>query len=432
MKKLFNLRAGKTKEIAGCIKAVPSKSYTHRALIISSIDGKTKIINPLYSQDTLDTVSLMEKLGAKIERHENYLKVTGFGRKPALNRGILNVGESGTLLRFILPLVTLAEGKFTVKGNGTLCDRPNDEITDALRSWKVDISGRGSRDKLPIKIEAEGRLGGGKAEISGKMSSQVVSSLLIAAPLAENDTTIVVKSRLVSRPYVDITLDVLEWAGIHVERRGYKFFKVKKGQRFMPKPEYVVHGDYSSAAFLIGAGVLSKSDLTITDLVDDKQGDKKFITLLCKMGAKIKREKDAVRIRGPYQLHGIQADCSDTPDIVPILAVMACFAKGKTRIYNIGHLIYKESNRITATARQLMKLGANISFTSSELFIRGSSLTSGYVSSFDDHRVAMALAIAGLRTGGVTIENAHCISKSYPLFISHMKELHANLSVIDK
>ena len=427
----FNLRVGETRGITGSIKAPPSKSYTHRAIIICSIDGKAKIINPLYSQDTLDTISIMEKLGAKIEKHQNYLKVTGFGGKPHLdNRQILNVGESGTLLRFVLPLVTLAAGKFTVKGKGTLNERPNNEITCALRSWGVNISGRGSEDKLPIKIQTGGSLKGGEVRVNGKMSSQVVSSLLIAAPLADNDTTIILRHKLVSRPYVDITLNVLEWAGVHVERRGYKLFKVKKGQRFMPESEFVVHGDYSSAAFLAAAGVLTKSDMSITDLVDDQQGDKEFINILCRMGAKVKRQKNAIRIKGPYRLEGIDVDCSDTPDIVPILTALAVFANGRTRIRNISHLIYKESNRIAATAGELQKLGADISFTNKELVIRGSSLRAGYVSSCNDHRVAMALAVAGLRAGGITIENAHCISKSYPLFISHMKKLGANLKVI--
>ncbi|MFH1903734.1 MAG: 3-phosphoshikimate 1-carboxyvinyltransferase [Candidatus Omnitrophota bacterium] len=430
----FNLRVKKTLRIFGRIKASPSKSYTQRAIIIGSTNGKTKIFNPLYSQDTRNTISAFKELGVTIGEHKDYLTIKGFEGRPHFKDAFtFNIGENGTLLRFLSTILSLGKGEFIVDGNDTLRGRSNKTMVEALQSLGVDISGRGSNHRIPIKIKSEGILRGGKIEVDGQATSQVVSSLLTVAPFAEKDVTVTIKNKLVSRPYVDITLDILNWAGIRIKRTGYKVFKIKHGQRFSPKTELTIHGDYSSAAFLMAAGVLTESNVTITDLADDCQGDKKIIDILRRMGAKLDRNEDSVTIKGPFELKGIEIDCSDTPDLVPILTVLGCFATGTTRIYNIAHLIHKESNRITAPTGELMKLGAKISCTNNEITVQHSSLRSGRVSSCGDHRLAMALAVAGLRiSGGVTITNAHCIAKSYPDFVSHMKKLHADFKVLPK
>jgi len=329
--------------------------------------------------------------------------------------------------------LALSKGKFKVNGEGTLLDRPNTPIVRALRSWRIAISGQDEKDhKLPIYIESNGEIQGGRTEISGSTGSQAVSSLLIASPFLKKDTTIIVKDKLVSRPYVDITIDVLSWANIKVSNSGYRIFRVRKGRQLVPKKIFRVHGDYSSAAFLIAAACLVQSDVTISDLVNDKQGDRKIIDILRRMGAGIERVKDAVRIRGPFALNGINVDCSDTPDIVPILTVLGCFAKGKTKITNISHLAYKETNRIKTPAKELQKIGADISCGSNSILIKQSKLRSGRVSSCGDHRIAMSLAVAGLVIGDLTIENAHCMSKSYRNFFSDLKSLGANIKKIKK
>ena len=288
------------------------------------------------------------------------MRIKGFSGKPFLKGGTLNVGESATLLRFVLPILALSKGKFKVIGKKTLCDRPNTPIVKALQTWNINISGRGKYHKLPINIHSNGKIKGGKIVVNGSMTSQTVSSLLIAAPFANKETTIKIKNKIVSKPYIDLTTDVLKWARIDITRSGYGRFKVKKKQRVVPRNVFSVHGDYSSAAFLMAAACLVKSDITITDLVNDKQGDRAIIDILRRMGAKILYKNNSVRVRGPFTLKGISIDCGDTPDLVPILAVLGCFAKGKTRIYNIKHLIYKESNRITGPAGELMKLKARI------------------------------------------------------------------------
>jgi 3-phosphoshikimate 1-carboxyvinyltransferase len=302
---------------------------------------------------------------------------------------------------------------------------------EALRSWGVDIRGRGQSHKLPVRISADGRLKGGTVAVDSGVTSQVISSLLIAAPFAEQDTTIRLSKKLVSRPYVDITMDVLKWAGIKVQREGYKTFRVKAGRKFSPRSGFTVHGDYSSAAFLLAAACLVDSHVTVTDLVNDCQGDRAIIRILRAMGANVNVTGDTVAVTGPCALHGIEVDGSDTPDLVPVLAMLGCFASGTTRIRNVGHLVYKESNRLARPAGELKKLGARISFSKDEMVIRHSNMHGGRVSGCGDHRIAMALAVAGLEiAGGVTIAASDCIAKSYPGFVRDMKTLGANCGYV--
>lgn len=429
IKKSFNLKVGKASLLQGRLKAPPSKSYTIRALICAGLDGNVKIVNPLLAEDTLAAIRALKHLGARIKPGKNSLLVTGFAGFPSSKARGLNVGESGTLLRLVLPVIALGKGKFVVNGRGTLLKRTNKPIAQALLSLGVEIKGRDSDFRLPLIINVKGKIPGGRVKVSGSLSSQTISSLLNIAPLAQHDTQIIAEGEVVSRPYIDITIDVLRQAGIKIVRQGYGKFFVKSGQRINFKKDVVIHGDYSSAAFLITASCLVKSDVRITDLVKDSQGDRKIIPILNAMGARIRYVNNQVRIKGPFKLKGIDIDCRDTPDLVPILAVAACFAKGKTRIFNIGHLAHKESNRILSPAGELKKLGAKISAGTDTLVIEQSALKPGAVCGCNDHRLAMSLAVAGLAAGGVDVQGAECISKSYPNFIPDMKSLGAKFSI---
>ena len=461
--KLFDLKVGKAPHLRGVLEAPASKSYTIRAILAASLNGKIRIVNPLFSQDTQAAIKALVALGARIRKKEGSLQIRGFQGRPSLRvksvhpalsypgqspcggKGGVNVGESGTLLRLILPIIALGKGKFEINGRGTLLKRPNKPIVEALLSLGVDIKGRGRDCRLPITIQGKGAIPGGKVFVSANMSSQTISSLLMVSAFALRDTTIIIKDKVVSRPYIDITLDVLNRAGVKIQRRGYGRFFVKSGQGFKLKKDFIIHGDYSSAAFLIAASCLIKSDVIITDMVKDRQGDRKIVDILNKMGARIKHSGDRIEIRGPFELKGIDIDCSDTPDLVPILLTVSCFAKGRTRIYNIGHLAYKESNRITAPAGELRKLGARIKIGRDTIIVQEPSLRSeaawamgspttalrpAVVSSCNDHRIAMALAVLGLRTGGLIIKNSECINKSYPDFIRDLKALGAKFTKI--
>lgn len=425
------LRVGPTGRLVGTVRAPASKSYTHRAIMISALDGTTRITNPLYCEDTLNTIALWKKLGARIRKDARGMVVHGCGGVPVLSHGrTVNVGESGTLLRFILSILALAEGQVVVNGRGSLLKRTNRQVVEVLKKWGIDIGGRGIEHRLPIRIRANGVLSGGEAIVDGSVTSQVVSSLLIAAPFARQDTTLALTGPLVSRPYVDITIDVLKWAGIRVEREGDRVFKVRKGQVLKPRKNFAVHGDWSAAAFLLAAAVLTESDVTVTDLARDCQGDRRIVTVLRAMGAKITESGRTVSVKGPASLHGVDIDGGDIPDLVPILTVLGCFAAGTTRIRNVAHLVHKESDRLTVPAIELGKLGAKISVGSDGLVIKHSILHGGFVSARNDHRIAMSLAVAGLGAGQVvTIAGAACIAKSYPGFVADMKRLHANVRV---
>ncbi|MDP2913116.1 MAG: 3-phosphoshikimate 1-carboxyvinyltransferase [Candidatus Omnitrophota bacterium] len=429
-KRSDNIIIEKATELIGAIEAPPSKSYTHRAIMACGINGKCRIQNPLYSDDIIATINAWKTLGAVIKKRRNFLDVRGFHGLPDPKNRLIDVGESGTLLRFILPILALAKGEFIISGRQTLMDRPNRTIVEALKSWDIDVSGKGDDHKLPIRLVAKGEIEGGETRVSGRESSQTISSLLMAAPLAKRDTIIIVKDKLVSKPYVDVTIDVLRKAGIEVVNKDYRKFHVKCGQRFKPLGKFIVPGDYSSSAFAIVAASLLKSDVAIMGLGDDKQGDNKIIEIVNAMGGKIRHAKNTIRINGPFALKGIDIDCGDTPDLVPILAVLGCFAKGKTRIHNVAHLAYKESDRIAAPAGELMKLGAAISTTKDSMTIKQSRLRAGNVSSRSDHRIAMALTVAGLIVGDVRIDGVECISKSYPRFLQDMKSLGAKFKVI--
>ena len=443
--KLFDLKVEKAPYLRGALEAPASKSYTIRAILAASLNGKIRIVNPLFSQDTQAAIKALEALGARIKKKEGSLQIRGFKGRPSLKGQSVVVGESGTLLRLILPIIALGKGKFEINGRGTLLKRPNKPIAEALLSLGVDIKGRGRDCHLPITIQGKGAIPGGKIFVSANMSSQTISSLLMVSAFTLRDTTIIIKDKVVSRPYIDITLDVLHRAGVKVQRQGHSRFFIKSGQGFKLKKDFIIHGDYSSAAFLIAASCLIKSDVIITDMVKDKQGDRKIVDILNKMGARIKHSGARIEIRGPFELKGIDIDCSDTPDLVPILLTLSCFAKGRTKIYNIGHLAYKESNRITAPAGELRKLGARIKIGRDTIIVQESSLRPpaawaigspttalrpAVVSSCNDHRIAMALAVLGLRTGGLIIKNSECINKSYPNFIRDLKSLGAEFTKI--
>jgi len=424
------LTVNPTARLEGAILAPPSKSYTHRAVIIAGMGGRATVINPLTCDDTTNTVAMMRKLGASIREVNGNFDVRGCKGRPVPKGARVEAGESGTLLRFILPVLALGRGRIEIVGRGSLLNRPNRQVVDVLRSWGVEVSGRGENHCLPINMLATGSLKGGRAVIEGSVTSQVVSALLIAAPYADEDTVLEIPRRLVSRPYVAITLDVLAMSGIRVERRGYRYFKIRSGQKPRPGTKYVVHGDYSSAAFPMVAAALMSSDVVIRDLAGDCQGDRRIVSILRRMGAKIETRGDSVRIKGPFVLKGTDIDCSDTPDLVPVLTVLGCFAEGRTRISNVAHLAHKESNRLIAPAEELRKLGADVRTEGSGIVVRKSKLSAGSASGRNDHRIAMSLAVAGLAAGiRVNIAGPECIAKSYPGFVADMKTLGANLSV---
>jgi len=429
----------KALKLAGIIQAPPSKSYTQRVLQLAAFsDGITIIKNPLYSDDTKAAMSLWKQFGAKFSKGKGSqsIKISGVNGLPILRKATVNVKESGTLLRFVLPILCLTKGKITVKGTGTLCNRRNTDLIPPIKKWGVDIKGRGCDHKLPIVIKGIGRIPGGKVKIDGHLTSQGISAFLNVSPLIEKDMEILPIGKVVERPYIDMTMEVLDKFGIKSKKIGnYKKITIKSGQKLIPpRTEISIPGDYSSAAFLIAAACLVKSDITITNLLKDKQGDARIVDILVQMGATIKRQNGQIQIKGPFELEGIDIDGKDIPDLVPILTAVGCFAKGRTRILDIEHVANKESNRITAPSEELRKLGAKIETAKDRIIIYDSRLAfnrnrMAVVNARRDHRIAMMLAVVGLVLGNIKIEGFECFSKTYPGFINDLKKLGAKLKI---
>ena len=419
----------------GRIKSPPSKSYTHRALVISCLNEKATIVNPLHSKATYWMKEACESFGAEIIDETKEWKIRGF--KELRSAGKIDVGNSGTALRLSISLAALASdgGKTIVTGDASLCNRPNKPLVDALQDLGGDIEGTGPDHNAPITIIGNG-LKGGTTTISGSKSSQFISSLLLACPKAQSDTEINVSGQLVSKPYVRMTLDLLNQAEIEVKNsQDLQHFFVPAGQKYKSLGEYHIYGDYSQAAFFLAAASLVDADVIVEDLRDDKQGDRRIVQILKDMGVDIRQYDSSVRVKGPSDMHGVEIDLCDTPDLFPILAVLAMFSKGITRLYNIPQIRYKESDRIAVLKREFVKLGAKIEDKHDEMIIHPQNkLTCGNCTldprgEYDvpDHRIALALSILGLKVGKAVVKDGDCVEVSFPTFVRDMNNLGANM-----
>ncbi len=421
--------------LRGEIRAPSSKSYTHRALMVAGLSTGGIVESPLLSADTAATAEVWEDLGATVtyDATREQAHVFGFDGKPRPRKHDLYVHEAGTLFRFVLPGLALADGPHTLAGNESFNRRANDVIVNPLRDLGIDAAGQGETHRAPVSVRGAGAIRAGVAHVPGGKSSQAVSALLLWLPLASavngrTSSEIVIDGTPVSQPYVDMTIEVLAWAGIEVETLSPVHWKIPSGQHYrLASSLYRVPGDYSSAAFLLAAACLVPSDVWIRGLRDDKQGDRKIVAILRDMGASIEREGDGFRVRGPASLRGVQIDCADTPDLVPILAAVACHARGRTVLGNLLHLRNKESDRIAAPVTELTKLGARITSDDASVVIEGGVLRAAPVESWNDHRMAMSLAVAALPVGGVEIQGAESVLKSYPGFFDDLRALGAQI-----
>ncbi len=411
----------------GTVTVPPSKSYTHRAVIIASLaQGSSTLYNPLLSEDTIASIEACRKIGAQIEVSDDLIQVKGVFGVPKTPRESIDVKNSGTTLRVMTPVCSLCSEKVTLTGDASIRERPMQPLLDALEQLGVQTSS--ANGKAPVSVQ--GPLAGGRCQIVGDISSQFISGLLIACAMARNETSIDLVTPLKSQPYVDLTLDVVEKFGGQVEK-GTNAFRVP-GSQIYRGINYVVEGDYSSAAFLMVAAALLESDVTVTNInVNSKQGDRRIIDILRAMGVNIQVREDSVNVRGAGELDGIQIDLGDSPDLLPIIAVIGALANGKTLIKNVGHLRYKESDRLKAITTELNKMGAHVKEGNDFLEIKGvESLKGTHLSGWGDHRIVMALAIAALRAKGETvISHAETIPVSFPGFDKAMKTLGANMEL---
>ncbi len=449
-----------TGPIRGRVTPPPSKSITHRALVAAALGrGTTVIENPLDAEDTRLTAAALSALGAPVVRAEGAWTVTGFhrgldgGLQPsvelpeaagdagaAAQAGMsrdpvtLQLGNSGTSLRFLLPLAALQDRPVVLDGSARLRQRPLGAQAAALRVLGAEVTELGEPGCPPVRVR--GPLRGGEVVVDAGASSQVVSGLLLAGA-ALKDGLVVTASALSSRPYVDLTMAVMEDFGYQVEGVGSTAWRVHYAGTSRPGPvHYRVEADASAAAFLLAAGVVTGGRVQVEGVGEgSRQGDVAFLDLLARMGCRVEGGPDFMAAAGRPTV-GIDVDMNATPDLVPPLAAVALAAPGPSRFTGVAHLRLKESDRLAALADGFSRLGGDITAGDDELVIRPQALHGAAVSAHGDHRIAMALAIAALSvpgmdpgalgTSGVDLDDPACVGKSYPGFFTDLETLLAS------
>jgi len=425
----MNLLVKPAAVLKGSIQLPASKSYSIRAFIVAALGGTSKIINPSDCEDAVIARLACQKLGARIQRlAKNSWVVKGFNRARKFP-AYINVQESGTTLRFLISVLTLSKTPITINGSGTLKSRPNHYLIETLRRHGVDIRGRGVKETVPIKIKPV-LWQGGQTEINGTLSSQFISSLLITLPNLKEDSLLKIKGDyIVSQPYIDMTLAVLHKAGIKIRPQNPRQYFIKGSQGFRGLKNFTVPDDFGLAAFFMVAACLLKSKVVLKRNSRDNlvQADKNILALLKRMGARIKVTSKEITILGPQKLRGGRFNLRDCPDLVPIMVIAALFSKGETKLYGISHVRQKESNRISDLRLELLKAGADIKETKDSLTIRPHNglKTSIRLNPHNDHRLAMAFCILGLKVGCI-VEKIECIAKSYPEFLQDLLCLKAS------
>lgn len=404
--------------ISGRVAPPCSKSYAQRALAASLLaEGESELHNLDMCDDTLSAIRTIEALGATVERiDEHAVKVVG-GLSPRTNT--LEVGESGLATRMFTPIASLCDTPITIKGEGTLMYRPMDMMIEPLRQLGVDIRDGGGR----LPIEVCGKMKGGEIEVDASVSSQFLTGLLMALPLVEEDTTIQV-ANAVSRPYLDMTIDLASRFGVRIEHNDYEEFFVEGGQHYAPS-RIDIEGDWSAAAMLMVAGAIA-GKITLTNLsMLSRQADVAVCTALVRAGALLTSDDDTITVEH-RDLVAFEFDATDSPDLFPALAALAAAAEGESVIYGVHRLEHKECNRAEAIVREYGKLGIKASIEEDALIIVGGEIHSAEVESHNDHRMAMSLAVSALRCEeGVTIHDAECVAKSYPDFFTVIDSLRA-------
>ncbi len=420
----------KTEKLEGEITIPGSKSHTIRAVIIASLaEGTSKILNPLKSEDTIAAINACKALGANINTdNEKEWIVNGFNHQPNAPAEILNLANSGTSLRLISGIIAaLCDSEVELDGDESLRTRPIQPLLKSFNELGAEALSVKNNGYCPIKIK--GKMSGGSTEIVG-LTSQYVSSLLLACPLLEQDSKItVIKPNEV--PYIEMTLKWLDEQGIKYESsKDFTQFKVFGNQRYKAF-EKTIPADWSSAAFPLVASAILPSNVLIKGLdPNDVQGDKAIIDYMKKMGADISIENNGIRIKGK-ELQGCELDINSTPDALPSLAVLGCFANGTTTLVNVAQARVKETDRIKVMTEELSRMNADIKEREEGLIIHKSHLKGTKVRGHADHRIVMALSLAGMIAEGKTeITTAESINVTYPTYVGSMKTLGAKMEVV--
>lgn len=395
-----------------------SKSITNRVFILSALaHGETFVQNPLLSDDTVYMREALMKLGVSIETVGQEGFRIGGGKLPSGEEEFF-VGNAGTAMRFLTSYLSLGKGSFVLTGNERMKERPIADLVSALNTLGASIGSAENNGCPPLKISAHG-IEGGEAVIPGKNSSQYLSSILMAAPYFKKGCTLRVEGELASRPYLDMTLRMMRDFGITVQEEPSQVFHVPSGVYKSPE-DYRIEPDASSASYFLGATAVLGGSVKLLGLTENSlQGDTAFAHVLEQMGCRVTYEKGGLRLESDGKLSGIDIDLNSMPDTVPTLAAVALFADGPTKIRNIGNLRIKECDRISALSHEIHKLGGKTKETIDSLEIFPEK---GYnhapIFTYNDHRIAMAFAVAGLKIEGLSLSGPGCVSKSFPGFFT--------------
>ncbi len=412
--------------LEGTVEAISSKSDAHRILIAAALSDKKTVIHcNSDSEDIKATVGCLEALGAKITRDGDVITVIPVGNSG--KKAVLDCRESGSTLRFLLPVAAALEKDAVITGSGRLPSRPIVPLRNEMEKKGVTFT-----PPWQFPIEISGGLQSGEYTLKGNVSSQFVTGLLFALPLLDGDSSIRLLPPVESRSYINMTVNTLAKFGITVTEKDDTYY-IKGSQKYISPEEIFVEGDWSNAAFFLCAGAIN-GDVTVTGLdFNSLQGDKKIVDILKQMGADVGTDGDGVRVKSA-ELHGVQIDASDIPDLVPVLSVTAANAKsGVTVVTNAERLRLKESDRLQAICESLTRLGNVNAQTDDGLVIWcDEKISGGEVSSYSDHRMVMSAAVAALGSSGeITVRGAQAVSKSYPNFFEDYKMLGGKADVIN-
>lgn len=409
-------------KLKGVVNVPSSKSLSHRALIASALsNGNQRVSNLIFSNDIYATMDALTAIGYHFELGEDYVDVSYQGDMLEY----INCRESGSTVRFMIPIALTKVDKMTFIGENNLVKRPLDTYLEIFD--KMNIPYEKGSDYLPLTVN--GKIEAGVYDICGNVSSQFITGLLMSLPMLDGDSVINISTNLESKGYVDLTLDVLKDFGVKVINKNYQSFVIPGNQKYVPR-DYMVEGDYSQSAFWLVLGTLN-GDIYLEGMNKDSlQGDKEIIDFINKMGGDCSFEGEYL-VAKKCQTHGAIIDLSQAPDLGPIITVLASLSEGKTEIINAERLRIKESDRIKAITTELNKLGARITETENGMIVEGVKELKGgvCVDSWNDHRIAMSLAIASTRCREpITLTGEKSVNKSYPHFFKQFKELGGKIS----
>jgi 3-phosphoshikimate 1-carboxyvinyltransferase len=407
------------------VPVLGSKSLTNRALIAASLaGGMSRLTNASLSDDSRALSLALNILGVPVvvlEKESTLVVQSGGARDPL---GRFNLGNAGTAVRFFTAFLCTGKGNYTVDGDERMRERPIGGLVEALRQLGADIRYLMKDGCPPLDVRTQG-LKGGKCSVGGETSSQFTSALLLAAPAAESDVEVIVRGEAASKPYVDITLDVMRDLGVTVQRDGYHRFRVAKGQKYQAR-EYAIEADGASAGYFLAIAAATGGRARVRGIgAKSHQGEIRFARILERMGCAVTWTDDAVEVSAAGKtLRGVDVDMNDCPDSVQTLAVVALFAKGGTRIRNVRNLRVKETDRIAALAAELAKLGAKVIEEADGLtVVPPAAIKPAEISTYKDHRMAMSFAVAGAAAPGIVIRNPEVVSKSFPGFFEQLETL---------